>query len=263
MNNPSFIVETDKHGVTTLTLNRPEVHNAFDDTLIEKLTKELEAIGRNPNIRVLLLAARGKSFSAGADLNWMQRMANYSFEKNHNDALSLAHLLQTLNALNKPTIALVQGAALGGGVGLVACCDIAIAADSAVFCLSEVKLGLTPAVISPYVIAAMGARAARRYFLTAERFTALEAHRLGLIHCLANTQDLRSAAQDIIDNLLHNAPMAIAETKKLIADVQHHSIDEKLIFDTAKRIAKIRVSAEGQEGLAAFLEKRPPRWIKG
>lgn len=251
------------HNIANITLNRPEVHNAFDNQLIQQLTAELENIDKDPNVRVVILAANGKSFCAGADLNWMKKMANYSHEENLKDSLALARLMKTLNTLSKPTIALVQGPAFGGGVGLIACCDIAIANLKARFCLSEVKIGLTPAVISPYVIAAIGERAARRYFLTAERFDAEEASRLGLIHQTVSSPDeLQNAGEQIAQKLLNNSPEAVAITKKLIANVSKKPIDEELIQLTAKCIADIRISKDGQEGITAFLEKRKPSWIK-
>lgn len=250
-----------KQNIATITLNRPELHNAFDDQLIQQLTIELETIDKDPNIRVVILAANGKSFCAGADLNWMKKMANYSHEENLQDSLALAHLMKTLNTLNKPTIALVQGPACGGGVGLIACCDIAIASLKASFCLSEVKIGLAPATISPYLIAAIGERAARRYFLTAEQFDAEEASRLGLIHQTVSSPDeLQNAGEQIAQKLLNNSPEAVAVTKKLIADVAKKPLDEDLMQLTAKLIADIRVSKAGQAGIKAFLEKHKPYW---
>jgi len=259
----ALLSEVDEFGRATITLNRPELHNAFDDTLINSLTEELKRLERDPGVRVILLAARGKSFSSGADLNWMRRMADYSFIENLTDAMGLAELMKTLANIPKPTIALVQGAAIGGGVGLVACCDIALAAEEASFCLSEVKLGLIPAVISPYVAAAIGSRETRRYFLTAERFDAIEARRLGLIHEVWPAAELVSRGDDLSRSLLRNGPQAMASVKALVAEVALGSLDDDLIADTAERIAEIRASDEGREGLSAFLEKRPPNWIKG
>src|SRR5210317_357812 len=259
----AILSETDEHGRATITLNRPEMHNAFDDTLISALIEELRRLERERNVRVVLLAAKGKSFSSGADLNWMRRMADYSFEENRNDAMALAELMKTLANLSKPTIALVQGAAIGGGVGLVACCDIALATENASFCLSEVKLGLIPAVISPYVSTAIGARATRRYFLTAERFDAKEACRLGLVHEVLRIEDLAEHAEVLSRRLLLNGPQAMASVKALVAEVALSSLDDDLIADTAERIAEIRASAEGREGLSAYLEKRDPNWVKG
>jgi methylglutaconyl-CoA hydratase len=254
-------LQTDiKEGVATIRMNRPDVHNAFDDALIAALTAELRRLDQMPEVRVIVLAANGKSFSAGADLHWMQRMAKYSREENLRDAMALAGLMRTLDGVKKPTVARVQGAAFGGGVGLVACCDIAIASKEATFSLSEVRLGLIPSVISPYVIAAIGEREARRYFLTAERFDAVEARRIGLVHDVADSGVLDEAVTKIVGNLLKGGPQALAAAKKLIADVSRRSMDDALSAETARRIAAIRVESEGQEGLAAFFEKRKPNW---
>jgi methylglutaconyl-CoA hydratase len=258
----ALLSEIDEHGRATITLNRPEMHNAFDDTLIIALTEELNRLDRDSSVRVVMLAARGKSFSSGADLNWMRRMADYSFVENLTDATTLAELMKTLANLSKPTIALVQGAAIGGGVGLVACCDIALATEDAIFCLSEVKLGLIPAVISPYVAAAIGSRATRRYFLTAERFDAGEAYRLGLVHEVVRPEELAGRADRLSHQLLLNGPYAMASVKALVAEVALSYLDDDLIADTAERIAEIRASDEGREGLSAYLEKRKPNWVR-
>ena len=247
-------------GVATIRMNRPEVHNAFDDALIAALTAELRRLDQLPAARVVVLAANGKSFCAGADLNWMRRMARYSHDENLKDALALAGLMRTLDGMKKPTIAKVHGAALGGGVGLVACCDIAIASTQASFSLSEVRLGLIPSVISPYVIAAMGERAARRYFLTAERFNAAEAMRIGLVHDVAAEAELDQTVADLIGHLLKGGPNALAAAKRLISDMGRRPMDDHLEMETARRIAAIRVDGEGREGIAAFLEKRVPDW---
>ena len=245
-----------------VTLNNAEKHNAFDDTLIADLTRELKKLADNSGVRVVVLSAIGKSFSAGADLNWMKRMSAYSEEENLRDAMALGELMRTLHGLSKPTIARVQGAAYGGGVGLVACCDIAVGTHNAAFSLSEVKLGLIPAVISPYVIAAIGERAAHRYFLTAERFDAAEGFRLGLLHELvASDDDMDEKINDICDALLQGGPLAHFEAKALISAVSNRPIDDAVIADTAKRIARVRASVEGKEGLSAFLDKRKSRWI--
>lgn len=262
MTEQSVSVAVDARGVATLTLNRPQVHNAFDDHLIAGLTHELRELEHNARVRVVVLAAQGKSFSAGADLNWMQRMAKYSEADNIRDAVALANLMRVLDTMSQPTIARVQGAAFGGGVGLVACCDIACASSAAMFCLSEVRLGLIPAVISPYVIAAMGQRNARRYFLTAERFDAQEALRIGLVHTVVDPAQLDATLTQMIDELLKGGPRAIAAAKDLIASVSNRPVDQALAEDTASRIARIRVSSEGQEGTNAFLEKRAPGWTK-
>ncbi len=211
-------------------------------------------------MRVVVLAAAGKSFSAGADLNWMRRMAGYSTAENEADARRLANLMQVLHGLAKPTVARVQGSAFGGGVGLVACCDIAIAAETAQFALTEVRLGLVPAVISPYVVAAIGPRAARRYFLTAERFDAAEAARLGLVHRVVPAAELDGAVAALVATLADGGPQAQRDAKALVAAVSGRAIDAALIEETVQRIAALRAGAEGREGIAAFLEKRPPAW---
>jgi methylglutaconyl-CoA hydratase len=245
-----------------ITLNRPERHNAFDDALIAELTESLRSMEAEDGVRIVVLAAVGKSFSAGADLEWMRRMAGYSKEENVNDAMGLAALMRTLAHLGKPTVARVQGNAFGGGVGLIACCDIAISAQSASFSLSEAKLGLIPAVISPYVVAAMGERAARRYFLTAERFEAAEAWRLGLVNELAMGEgDLDEKVGTIVDSLLACGPVAQREAKELIRAVAGRPVSSELIQDTAQRIARVRASPEGREGVTAFLEKRRAAWL--
>ena len=249
------------NAVATLHLNRPELHNAFDAGLIADLTAALQAIAADPGVRVLVLEAEGASFSAGADLNWMRGMAAASEADNREDSLALARLMRTLDALPKPTIARVQGAAFGGGVGLVACCDIAIGATEAKFGLTESKLGLLPAVISPYVIAAIGARNARRYFATAELFDAAEALRIGLLHQVVAPDQLDAAVQRQVDLLLKAGPVASASAKTLVRDVVAHADGTRHDADNAALIARLRVSPEGQEGLSAFLDKRKPAWI--
>ena len=240
-----------------VTLNRPERHNAFDDALIAELTETLRGMEGDDAVRVVVLSGAGRSFSAGADLNWMKRMAAFSREENQRDAMALGALMRTLAFLRKPTIARVQGAAYGGGVGLVACCDVAIAMSTATFSLSEAKLGLIPAVISPYVVGAIGERAARRYFLTGERFDGGEAWRLGLVHDLApNEDDLDAKIGEIVNSLLECGPVAQRESKELIRAVASRPVTSELIQDTAERIARIRSSPEGREGVSAFLEKR-------
>jgi methylglutaconyl-CoA hydratase len=237
------------------------VHNAFDDALIARLTEALREVGENPGVRVVVLRGAGKSFSAGADLNWMQRMAGYSRTQNLADAMGLAQLLHTLDTLPRPTIAAVHGAAFGGGVGLVAACDIAVAAGTAAFSLSEVRLGLIPAVISPYVVAAIGARQARRYFLTAERFDAGEARRMGLVHEVTAPEALEARVAAIAAELLRGGPGALGAAKNLVAAVAGRPVDTALMTDTARRIADIRAGEEACEGVGAFLEKRKPRWF--
>jgi len=257
----ALLIDIDQQ-VGIVTLNRPDKHNSFDDALILELTQALRDLDANPDVRVVVLSGMGKSFSAGADLNWMKRISEYSQEQNVTDAMALAELMRTLHDLKKPTIARVHGAAFGGGVGLVACCDIAVASATASFSLSEVRIGLIPAVISPYVIAAMGERAARRYFLTGERFDAAEAYRIGLIHDHAPDDDMMDRTINlIVESLLSAGPNAQREAKSLIDAVVNRPLSPSLIEDTAKRIARVRVSPEGQEGLSAFLAKRSPGWI--
>lgn len=247
--------------VARLRLTRPALHNAFDAGLITGLTSALESVAADSSVRVLVLEGEGASFSAGADLNWMRGMAKMSETENRTDSLALAKLMRTLNELPKPTIARVHGAAYGGGVGLVACCDIAIGVPEAKFGLTEAKLGLLPAVISPYVINAIGARQARRYFATAEIFDAAEALRIGLLHHLVGADGLDEAVNRQIDLLLKAGPVATASAKQLVRDVNAHSDGAKHDTDNAALIARLRVSPEGQEGLSAFLDKRKPTWL--
>ena len=261
MTTEKVLSDIDNRGVATVTLNNPDKHNAFDDEIISQLTEIFTALNNDDTVRVVILAANGKSFSAGADLNWMKRMANYSYDENLVDAKKLAHMLHTIYSLNKPTIARVQGAAFGGGVGLASCCDMAIASERASFSLSEVKLGMVPATISPYVIEAIGPRAARRYFMTAERFRADRAFHLGLVNECVAEEDLDNTINTIIDALLANGPQAIASAKQLVSNVQYQAINPTLMQTTSELIATIRSSAEGKEGLSAFLEKRQPSWI--
>ncbi len=250
-----------RESIAIVVLARPDVHNAFDATLIRELTQALEAIDADAGVRAVVLLGEGKSFCAGADLNWMRKMAGYGAAENLADAMALAAMLRTLHRLGKPTIARVHGSAFGGGVGLVACCDIAFAALDATFALSEAKLGLIPATIAPYVVEAIGARQARRYFLSAERFTAAEAFRIGLVHDLYPLDELDGRINELLGALLLAGPRAQAECKELIRAVAARPIDDKVIADTAARIARIRGSAEGKEGVAAFLGKRPPAWV--
>lgn len=246
--------------VATIWMNRAEAHNAFNETLIQELTNAFERLGHDPAVRVIVLAGRGKSFSAGADLEWMRRASGYSDEENRRDARKLAKMFVTIHRLSKPTVARVHGAALGGGVGLSAACDIVVATTGASFATTEVKLGMIPSVISPYVIAAIGQRQAHRYFLTAERFDAAEARRIGLVHVLCEPQELDEKVAAVTESLVANSPMAQASAKELIFHVADHPIEDVLIEDTAQRIAKSRATAEAKEGIAAFLEKRKPRW---
>jgi methylglutaconyl-CoA hydratase len=250
-----------RNDVGLVALNRPELHNAFNETLIAELTMVLQALDTDDSVRAVVLTGHGKSFCAGADLNWMKKMAGYGTEENLADAQALALMLRTLYGLSKPTVACVRGAAFGGGVGLVACCDIAVAAHDAIFSLSEAKLGLIPATISPYVIEAIGARHARRYFLTAERFTAAEAFRISLVHDIVPGPELDNRINELLGALLVAGPRAQLECKALIRGVAHRSIDADVIQGTAAHIAAVRSSPEGKEGVAAFLGKRPPNWV--
>lgn len=247
-------------GIARLRLNRPALHNAFDAVLVAALTDALRRVGADAAVRAVVLEGEGASFSAGADLHWMRGMAGASEAENRQDALALARLMRTLDALPKPTIARVQGAAFGGGVGLVACCDIAIGAADAKFGLTESKLGLLPAVISPYVIAAIGARQARRWFATAEVFDAAEARRIGLLHEVVDADALDAAVQRQLDLLRKAGPNAAAGAKVLVRRVAAGGDDDATDAANADLIAALRVSAEGQEGLSAFLDKRKPAW---
>lgn len=259
----NLLLDKRADGIAVLTLNRPDMHNAFDDILIADMTAVLRDLDADSAVRIVVLSANGESFSAGADLNWMRRMATCSMDENRRDALALGTLMRTLNALSKPTVARVHGPAFGGGVGLVACCDIAIASHDAAFSLSEVKLGLIPAVISPYVIAAIGERMARRYFLTGERFDAAEAYRIGLVQELVvDETSLDEGVDQIVEALLAAGPMAIGEAKSLIAAVVNRPLSDTIAADTAERIARVRASPEGREGIAAFLAKRKPAWVR-
>jgi methylglutaconyl-CoA hydratase len=249
--------------VTTVTLNRPEVRNAFNDEVIAELTAVFHELGKRPEVRAIVLAGEGPAFCAGADLNWMKRMAGYSRAENLEDAGALARMLEVIYSCPKPTIARVQGDTYAGGTGLVAACDIAVAVDTAQFCLSEVKLGLIPATISPYVIRAMGARAAHRYFLTAERFDAAEALRIGYVHEVVPAAELDAKVGAIAQALVQAGPEAVKACKQLVQDVAHHTISNTLVQRTVEGIADIRASEEGQEGIRSFLEKRKPNWMLG
>ncbi|MEQ9813871.1 MAG: enoyl-CoA hydratase-related protein [Azospirillaceae bacterium] len=256
---PALTYET-SGTVARVTLTRPEVHNAFDDALIGELTGAFERAAAADTIETVILAAEGRSFSAGADLNWMRRMAGYGEAENLADARALGRLLQAIDGCPKTTIARVQGAAFGGGVGLVAACDIAVASGRASFCLSEVKLGIVPAVISPFVVRAIGPRAARRYFQTAERFDAATAHRLGLVSELAEDEAaMDQAIEAILAALADGGPLAKRAAKDLVF-LAESGPPESVIDETCRRIANIRAGVEGQEGLGAFLAKRTPSW---
>lgn len=248
-------------GVATVTLNRPEIRNAFDDKLIANLASTFKALDGDDAVRAIVLAGSGPAFCAGADLNWMKRMAGYSYEQNLHDAMGLAVMLQTLDRMSKPTIARVHGPAFAGGVGLVAVCDIAVGTPAAEFALTEAKLGLSPATISPYVVRAIGAQAARRYFLTAERFGADEALRLGMLSAVVAPEALDATIEGLLKHLLAGGSAAHAKIKDLIRTVSRGALDDALIADTARRIAEIRVSPEGKEGIASFLGKRKPSWV--
>lgn len=257
-----LVLTTIDNGVATVSLNNPTKHNAFDDEMIALLTSTFKALAGNADIRAMILTGSGKSFSAGGDLAWMKRMASYSYDENLADAQGLALMLKTLNALPFPTIAKVAGAAFGGAVGLISCCDIAIGASNAKFSLSEVKIGLLPATISPYVIAAIGQRAARRYFLTAERFDASTALQLGLLSECVEIEQLDNKVDQTTSAIISNSPAAIKASKQLIFNVAGKTVDQQLIDYTCDQIATIRASNEGKEGLQAFLDKRPANWLK-
>ena len=247
--------------VATVTLNRPEVRNAFNDEVISELTALFSALAEREEVRCIVLAGNGPAFCAGADLNWMKRMAGYTRDENVADAAALAHMLKVIYRCPKPTIARVQGDVYAGGTGLVAACDIAVSVDTAQYCLSEVKLGLIPATISPYVIRAMGARAAHRYFLTAERFSAAEALRIGFVHEVVKTGELDAKVAEIAQALVQAGPAAVKACKALVHDVAGKDISQLLIDRTVQGIADIRVSEEGREGIQAFLGKRKPGWL--
>lgn len=248
-------------GVATVTLNRPEIRNAFNDEVIAELTAMFLALGHRDEVRAVVLAANGPAFCAGADLNWMKRMAGYSREENLADASALARMLEVIFNCPKPTIAKVQGDVYAGGMGLVAACDMAVCVDSANFCLSEAKIGLAPATISPYVIRAMGARAAHRYFLTAERFDAREAHRIGFVHEVVPAGELDAKVAAMTQALVSAGPAAVKACKRLVHDVAGQPITPALVQRTVEGIADIRASDEGREGVRAFLEKRKPNWL--
>jgi methylglutaconyl-CoA hydratase len=247
--------------VATIWMNRPDLHNAFDEILIAELTAACLALDEDQDIRVVILAGRGKSFSAGADLNWMKRAANNGLDDNLNDARALAHMLRTLAEMQKPTIARVHGAALGGGMGLAAACDIAFASTKAVFATSEVRFGIIPSAISPYVLRAIGARQASRYFQSAERITAERAREIGLVHETVEADQLDAKVQDIVAALLQGGPLSQAAAKELIRVVDGQPINETLVDETAHRIAHLRATPEAREGIAAFLDKRSPSWM--
>jgi methylglutaconyl-CoA hydratase len=247
--------------VTTVTLNRPDVRNAFNDEVITELTAVFHELGKRPEVRAVVLAANGPAFCAGADLNWMKRMAGYTREENLEDAAGLARMLEVIHGCPKPTLAKVQGDVYAGGTGLVAACDIAVSVDTAWYCLSETRLGLIPATISPYVIRAMGARAAHRWMLTAERFSAAEAHRIGFVHELVAADQLDAKVTEIATALANAGPEAVKACKRLLHDVAGQEITPGLVRRTVEAIADIRASDEGREGIRSFLDKRKPSWL--
>ena len=250
-------------GIARITLTQPEIRNAFSDEVIAELTAAFRNAGDRPDVRAIVLAAEGPAFCAGANLNWMRRMADYSRDENRVDAGLLAEMLRVIYECPKPTIARVQGDVYAGGMGLVACCDMAVAVDTAGFCLSEVKIGLIPATISPYVIRAMGARASHRYFLTGERFSAQEALRIGYVHEVVEAEQLDSVVDGWLKHLLSAGPAAVRACKRLVLDVAEREINEQLVAATVEQIATIRASSEGKEGVQAFLNKRKPNWLPG
>ena len=253
------IVRRSPH-VAEVWLNRPDVRNAFDDRVIAELTATFATLGADDDLRAIVLGGRGKAFCAGADLNWMRAMAGYSWEENRADAARLAQMLWTLHDCPVPIVARLHGDCYAGGVGLASVCDVRVAVPGMQFCLSEARLGLLPATIGPYVVRAMGESAARRYFTTAERFEAAVAQRIGLVHELAAPEALDAAVQAIVDAWVANGPAAVRACKRLVRDVATAPIDAALRDDTARRIADVRASAEGREGVAAFLGKREPAW---
>ena len=242
-------------------MNRPEMHNAFDETLIAELTQAFAALDRDPAVRAIVLAGEGKSFSAGADLNWMQRQGASPLEANLSDARKLAVLFRTISMCGTPTLARVHGAALGGGMGLASACDICIASTKALFATSEARLGIIPAAIGPYVVRAIGERQAYRYFQTAERIGAERAREIGLAHEVAEPEALDAKVQELVDGLLACGPRAQAAATELIRAVAHREVDDEVVEDTARRIATLRATPEAKEGLSAFLEKRPAAWV--
>jgi len=250
--------QTDSRGVTVITLNRPEQYNAMDRAFMDELTLGIKSL--SSNTRVLVIDANGRHFCAGADINWMKASTSLSVAQNRDDAMALSNMLDTLNTFHRPVIARVHGAALGGGTGLACCCDIVVACESAQFAFSEVKLGIIPATISPYALAAIGPRAARRYFITGERMDALEAYRLGLVHHVCSTDNLDTRVEEIVRAILDASPAAQKNVKSLIADVAGRPVDTALRESLSEQLATIRTTDEAQEGLSAFLEKRPAQW---
>ncbi|GAB5415390.1 MAG: enoyl-CoA hydratase-related protein [Congregibacter sp.] len=254
---------TDPQGIARLRLNRPEKHNAFDDAMIADISACLTQFHGTTDARVLILESAGRSFSAGGDLAWMQRMADYDFADNLEDARGLATMLQLLKTLPVPSIARIQGSAFGGAIGLICCCDIAVSLTGAKFGLTEARIGLVPATIGPHVVEALGPRWARRLFITAERFGAVQARDIGLVHELAEDEEmLDTRIEQLAAELMLNSPQAMREGKQLVRELHGRPLDAELIEHTSALIARLRVSDEGQEGLQAFLGKRPPRWTE-
>jgi len=261
-NTPFNTLELQPEGpVARIWLNRPDLRNAFDDEVIGELSRAFAQVSSQADVRVIVLGARGPAFCAGANLNWMRRAADFTREQNTRDAAGLAAMLRAIHESPKPVIARVQGDVYAGGMGLVAACDMAVSVDTAGYCLSEVKIGLIPATISPYVLRAMGARAAQRYFLTAERFSAAEAHRIGLVHEVVTADELDAKVDALSKALCNASPAAVRACKKLIADVAGREIDDALVAQTVQGIADIRSSEEGREGVQSFLQKRKPNWL--
>lgn len=255
------LTTTQQGAVLTLTLSRPDVRNAFNDDVIAEITAALHDAATRADVRAVVLAAEGPAFCAGADLNWMRRMADYTREENLADAANLAEMLRVMVECPKPTVARVQGDVFAGGMGLVAACDMAVSVDTATYCLSEVKLGLIPATISPYVIRSMGARAAHRYFLTAERFSAAEAHRIGFVHEVVSADQLDAKVAELTQALSNASPNAVRSCKRLLQEVAGRDIEAPLIAMTVESIADIRASREGKEGVQSYLQKRKPSWL--
>lgn len=260
MDKDVILKEQHENGITIITFNRPERHNAFDDVFIKRFTEELYACNDDDTIKIILIKANGKNFSAGADIEWMKRMLQFTEEENFNDALQLANLLKELKNTPKITIALAKGTIMGGGVGLLACCDMVIADDQTRFCFSEAKLGLVPATIAPYVIQAIGSRAAKYYFLTAKSFNSLEAKEIGLVQEIVKHDQLVASGIELANSLLKNGPHALPIIKQLVSKIMPYN--ESLIIETAELIASVRCSSEAQEGLSAFLEKRETSWVR-
>ncbi len=260
MSTGTLDIRRDSPHMAQVWLNRPDVRNAFNDTVIGELTSTFKSLGADPDLRAIVLGGHGKAFCAGADLSWMRTMADYTWAQNHADAAALAEMLWTLWSCPVPIVGRIQGDCYAGGVGLAAVCDVLVASDNAGFCLSEAKLGLLPATIGPYVVRALGEQAARRYFVTAERFSAAQAAQLGLVHEVVASEKLDAQVSAIVASIVANGPAAVKACKQLVKDVAARPIDATLRDDTARRIADIRASAEGREGVQAFLNKRDPAW---